>query len=209
MGGPGSGMGIRWNTHRTKGFVSQRKAISARMLVFKTMQQIPEQGVKIDLQGINTVVKPTGIEIPQGAGESAWTLRISFAQTKTNYGNCRYWLRCPSPKCQRRCGKLYLQRWSDGTSAFLCRKCLNLAYHSQNKTQMDRMIDKKWALIRKLGAEDSFIHTKPKWMHWKTFNRLKGQVEALDEAITFGGFVKFSVLPGFANSPIAEYFKPF
>ncbi len=191
MGGQGSGLGMRFNTHRTKAFVEERKSISTRMFVFKTMQKIPDQGISIDLHGVNTLVMPDHIKICHNNGHDMRALRISLAQSKTNYGNSRYWMRCPNPECQKRCGKLYLCRLADGMPVFLCRTCLNLAYRSQNKTLLDRMIDKKWAIIRQLKADSDCIWNKPKCMHWKTFNRLKERVETLDREIMLRGYAKF------------------
>ena len=126
----------------------------------------------------------------------AQVVRIPFAQTAVNYGNTRYWIHCPLPKCQRRCGRLYLCRISDGVYAFICRKCLNLAYRSQNKGILDRMIDKKWNLIHKLEGDSNWDFNKPKWMHWKTFYRMKEEVETLDRIIILCGAAKFSHLKG-------------
>ena len=200
MGGPGSGMGMRFNTHRTKAFVQERKSISTRIFDFKTMQIVPEKGFEVSLHGVSTLVLPNRMEIYYGSGADAKVLRIPFAQTRTNYGNSRFWMRCPNPMCQRRCGKLYLCRFSDGLPAFFCRKCLKLAYRSQNRTLLDRMIDKKWAIIERLKADSDCIWNKPKCMHWKTFNRLKELVETLDREIMLRGYAKFCDLKGFKSA---------
>ncbi len=195
MGGCGSGMGMRFNTHRTKAFVQERQSINSHMFPFKTMQKIPEKGVEVSFYGVNTLVLPNRMEILYGSGPSPLVLRIPFAQSSTNYGNSRYWMLCPNPECQKRCGKLYLCRFSDG-SAFFCRKCLNLAYRSQNRTLIDRMIDKKWAIIHRLKADSDCIWEKPKWMHWKTFYRLREEVRTLEMEIMRLGHVKFCGIKG-------------
>lgn len=98
--------------------------------------------------------------------------------TACNYGGSRHWFLCPNPGCKRRCRKLYLNR----QGYFFCRKCLNLAYHTQNRSKLDRIIDKKWALLRKFGADSGFLsdNLKPKGMHWKTFDSIKEQIEDLE-----------------------------
>jgi len=53
------------------------------------------------------------------------------------------------------------------------------------------MLDKKWAIIDKLGGHWPDINEKPKWMHWKMFHRLIDQMKALDDAILWGGFAKY------------------
>ncbi len=194
MGGAGSGMGIRFNTHRTKSFVQEHKSISARSFQFRDMQKLRSDGTKVQFHGISAQVMSSHMEIRHGSGENMKTLRIQFALSRTHYGNFRYWMRCPDRQCQRRCGKLYLCQDPEGMPLFICRTCLKLVYRSQNKTGMDRLIDKMWATIHKLGADSTGIYDKPKWMHWKTFNRLKGRVETLDRAILMNGVAMFSHL---------------
>ncbi len=64
---------------------------------------------------------------------------------------------------------------------FLCRRCLNLAYQSQNRTQGDQIIHKKWVLIRKINWNGECIpdEVKPKGMHWKTFHYMRNEIEGL------------------------------
>lgn len=89
---------------------------------------------------------------------------------------------CTNSKCRRRSKKLYL-----GHQGILsCRKCLKLAYVSQNCTPPDRALNKKWALVHKLGADSDFITEKPKGMHRKTFDRIRAKIEALDDQASFG-----------------------
>jgi hypothetical protein len=202
MGGRGSGMGMRFNTQRTKAFVQERKSISARMFTFKTMQKIPLQGISIVLHGVNILVTSTHMEIGRASGVVMRTLRIPLAQSKANYGNTRFWMTCPHQQCQRRCEKLYLCKLPDGVPLFLCRMCLNLAYSSQNQTFLDRMIDKKWAIIGRLKSESEFICNKPKRMHWKTFCRLKEEVEILDREIMRLWHSKFHGLKGCEKSAL-------
>ncbi len=69
---------------------------------------------------------------------------IAVVTTPCNYGGSRHWFLCPLPKCQRRCKKLYL--CNEGV--FIRRTCLDLAYTTQNRCKLDRIIDKKWRLIQ-------------------------------------------------------------
>jgi hypothetical protein len=66
----------------------------------------------------------------------------------------------------------------------LCRKCLNLAYTTQNRSEADRIIDKKWHLIRKYGGDSEWTMKKPKGMHHKTFDRIRDEISKLDEMAT-------------------------
>lgn len=192
MGGFGSGMGMRFNTTRTKGFVESYRSIDARMFPFKVMQKIPDAGITLPLHGVNTLVKRDHMELLHGQGENKSTIRIEFDFSRGNYGNSRYWMRCPLLHCKRRCRKLYLIRVKE-IACFVCRCCLNLAYRSQNRTALDRIIDKKWGLVHKLKCDSDNIcdREKPKWMHWKTFNRTRDQIEELHDiadAAIFGRF---------------------
>ena len=97
--------------------------------------------------------------------------------TKCNYGGVRHWFLCPNKYCRRRCKKLHMNQ----EGYFFCRKCLKLGYYCQKQTKVDSLINKKWALVEKLGAKDYFIadREKPKGMHWSTFNRKRETIEYL------------------------------
>jgi hypothetical protein len=71
---------------------------------------------------------------------------------------------------------------------FLYRKCLNFAYYSQTHNKLNRIIDKKWKLIGNLGADTDCISNsqKPKGMHWKTFERIRNEIDSLDHQATMG-----------------------
>jgi len=96
---------------------------------------------------------------------------ISISRTPCNYGGTRPWFLCPH--CCRRVSKLYA-----AGKYFLCRHCYSLAYHSQQITEPNRLLNKAQAIRKRLGASQSCwdpIDSKPKGMHWKTFERLKHQ----------------------------------
>ena len=110
-------------------------------------------------------------------GEEEWTpvkQTIRFDYTHVNFDGQRQWLVCP--RCQRRCRILY------GGGRFYCRKCYRLKYQSQSEDSAQRAITRAQATRKRLGGfegiDDPFP-TKPKGMHWKTYNRL---AEADDEA---------------------------
>lgn len=42
------------------------------------------------------------------------------------------------------------------------------------------MIDKKWNIVDRLGFKTDYCIEKPKWMHWKAFNRLEKEVNQSD-----------------------------
>lgn len=112
---------------------------------------------------------------------------IYFSLSKANYGNYRYWFICPNSSCSRRCRKLVEIERSKGISYFLCRQCLNLVYRSQNRIELDCIIDRKWKLIHSLGCDTTWIwdHQRPKGMHRKTFERIRKEIECLDNEATY------------------------
>jgi hypothetical protein len=118
----------------------------------------------------------------RSAGETEWQdietpVRITWS--KCNYGGYRPWFLCP--KCYKRVAILY------GGKYFLCRHCHHLVYESQNEGNLFRQaascMNKARKIRRRLGASenvDSCILDKPKYMHWKTFERLKEEVWHLE-----------------------------
>jgi hypothetical protein len=190
MGGAGSGMGIRFSRRRTKRFVHDFNALSSGCFKYQEMQKLSDHGVELTFQGVKIIVKKNRLEISRGVPGNAWILYVPLSLSKTNYGNYRYWLKCPYPYCQKRCGRLYL--YKNPEPVFLCRICLNLVYLSQNKTRLDRLIAKKWTLIDRLEANMSAVTAKPKWMHTKTFNRHTKQLETQESEIDIAMGLKFS-----------------
>lgn len=94
---------------------------------------------------------------------------VYFEWTPCNFGGYRYWFLCPN--CNRRVALLY-----GAGKYFLCRKCHKLAYGSQQETKAYRMLRKARNIRRRLGANESLrypVNTKPKNMHWKTFDKLR------------------------------------
>lgn len=92
------------------------------------------------------------------------------------YGGYRFYFRCPHPACRRRMRKLY-----GLYGIYACRKCLKLCYRSQRQAKSSRMISMKWNLIEKLELEGGNQYKKPKWMRWKTFDKLNDKIETYDK----------------------------
>lgn len=180
MGGAGSGSGIRFNTRRKKRFVEECQSIDTLSFPYRLMRNLPKHGLKCVLHSCCLRIFQDHLETIYQQGGETWTQEIKFLFSQEHFGNFRYWFRCPSHKCLRRCRKLFLRHSSCGAPVFLCRRCLFLAYRSQNKSFWDRIITKRWNLIRKLGTDSDWIRERPKGMHWKTFERLKMKLSELD-----------------------------
>ena len=104
---------------------------------------------------------------------------IYLDRTPCNFGGYQKWFRCPG--CGRRVAILYGPR-----GHFLCRHCYNLVYASQLENHIDRLMRKARKIRKRLGASDELsepILEKPKYMHQKTFDRLRAKAdEAYNQA---------------------------
>jgi len=98
---------------------------------------------------------------------------IQLDRTHCNYGGHRTWFFCPH--CHKRVAVLCSVR-----GVFRCRICLRLPYSSQGEGRHDRMLRQARKRRDKLNAShDLFepVWRKPKGMHWKTFDRLRGEAD--------------------------------
>jgi hypothetical protein len=118
---------------------------------------------------------------------------ICLTTTTPNYGGVRWWFICPANGCSRRVGFLY------GGRIFACRHCYNLSYDSQNEAIHSRMLTKAQKIHKKLGGSGCTMDyvSKPKGMHWKTYNRLKHKMDHYDNASMMMVAKKFGMIDGF------------
>jgi len=71
-----------------------------------------------------------------------------------------------------------------GGSRFHCRKCQNLAYASQNRNACDQASAKARNIRKRLGDDGCFddpFPSKPKGMHWRTYEKLKRQCDRYED----------------------------
>ena len=102
---------------------------------------------------------------------------ISLTKTNCNYSGYRYWFICP--KCNEKAAILYLK-----DKCFLCRCCQNLAYTSQRRCQIDRLLVKMLKIRRSIGASSNIMEpiiNKPKGMHWKTFANIINEEKTVSQ----------------------------
>lgn len=98
---------------------------------------------------------------------------VFLDRTPCNYGGRRPWFRCPG--CGKRVAVLYYAR-----KDFLCRVCCGFTYTSQQKGKLDRLIRKANIIDGRMGGKGyifDFVPDKPKYMHWKTYWRLRKELE--------------------------------
>jgi hypothetical protein len=100
---------------------------------------------------------------------------VAVEWTPCHFGGDRAWFRCPGLRCGRRVAILY------GSTYFVCRHCLHLAYESQREAPHYRALHKAQDIHEKLGGRGIIDDPvfKPKGMHWRTFSR---HVERFREA---------------------------
>jgi hypothetical protein len=108
---------------------------------------------------------------------------VQLEWTPCTLGGKRVWWRCPAIGCRRRVAVLY------GGRFFACRHCHELAYRCQRETDQDRAERRANVIRQRLGWDPGILHgngTKPKGMHWSTFERLKTEQDAFANASLAG-----------------------
>lgn len=93
------------------------------------------------------------------------------------------------PACNRRCRILY-----GPGSRFLCRRCGDLKYETQYEPDFARAATRALKIRERLGGRcgiDDPFPPKPKGMHWRTYQRLEAEEEALQRSWALGIAAKF------------------
>ncbi len=101
--------------------------------------------------------------------------RVQTQTSPCHLGGQRYWFTCP--KCSKRVAVLYARG-----RYFACRQCGGLGYATQKEGAGDRASTKADKLRKRMGWRAGILNDdggKPKGMHWKTYQRLKSQYDAL------------------------------
>lgn len=183
MGGSGSG---NWYRVSKKNLVEHCCSIDVRQL---NRWGCLEQRLRYPLKwnnGSNIVIetKPGAIELTYSISRNDQLredvhITVPLSWSSCNYGRERPWFICPGKSCGRRVAKLYL-----AGKYFLCRHCHDLVYSSQREHKAFRLQDKAQKICRRLGAKtcnDLFTASKPKGMHWKTYEKLVDEAQSLEE----------------------------
>jgi hypothetical protein len=115
------------------------------------------------------------------AGADSEPDHFPLVSTSPHLGGVRWWILC---RCGRRVAQLCLPR---GASRFRCRHCYRLAYQCQREKpewRAYRRVDKiatrlspEWAkdLVPADVLDGVFLPPKPKWMRWRTYDRLSAE----------------------------------
>ena len=128
------------------------------------------------------------------SGTEQWTSKeypVRIDRTACHLGGSRPWFICPALGCGRRVAILY------GGVIFACRDCYQLAYASSREDAGDRATRRAERLRAQLGWEPGILNGeggKPKWMRWRTFERLAAQHEELVGKSMQDMMIKFKLL---------------
>ena len=149
-----------------KGLLSVGNRFSWQWLV--NDQPVAGISIRVDFQSmlLSYQMKSTGEVVAQ---------RVRTQTTPCHLGGERHWFTCP--RCNKRVAVLYAPG-----RYFACRQCGGLTYATQKENVGDRASTKANKLRSRLGWELGILNgdgIKPKGMHWKTYNRLKCQHDAL------------------------------
>ncbi len=114
-----------------------------------------------------------GITLRYRYNDESTELWVPVEWTPCRFGGRRPWLRCPVRQCGRRVAKLY-----NSGRYFICRRCANLAYESQNEGWGTRALYQAQKIREQIGGSPNMslpFPPRPKGMHWKTYIRLRGK----------------------------------
>jgi hypothetical protein len=128
------------------------------------------------------------------SGDAEWKdehYAVRIVHTQCNLGGERPWFICPALGCGRRVAILY------GGGIFACRHCYRLAYPSAREDVCDRATRRADKLRARLGWEPGILNgngDKPKWMRWRTFQRLLAKPDAFVKRSMQAVPLKFGLL---------------
>ena len=121
-----------------------------------------------------------------------WPYMVRLVTSPQPFGGLRWWFECP--RAGRRAVKLYLPL---GGHQFWSRHAYGLGYASQREDRMGRAQQQAIKIYRQLGGEGHWMDgppRKPKWMRWRTYDRLATKLDAYNarfDSAWAGGAVRF------------------
>jgi hypothetical protein len=126
--------------------------------------------------------------------------RVLIDWDACRFGGWRAWLRCPG--CDLRVALLY------GGARFLCWHCQHMTYACQNEDAIDRASRREERAIAKLGSMEKYCGayvTKPKWMRWAIYDRLRARIEAADKDWCSSAIERFGLgMKGWLGGPFVD-----
>ena len=130
-----------------------------------TSQMICENAYRVDLRSLGAgrphLLMPSGRLVPV-----EWT--------PGTFGGKRWWFSCP--RCWTRCAVLY---------SWLCRRCFGGRYRSELASPHDRLLLRAIKIRKRLGQTTGGVIVpfpeRPKFMHHRTYLRLKAECIELEQ----------------------------
>ena len=132
-------------------------------------RQVAGISIRVDFDhgmALSYRIKSTGEVVEQ---------RVQTQTSPCHLGGQRHWFTCP--RCSKRVAVLYAP-----SRYFACRRCGGLGYATQKEGAGDRTSTKADKLRKRMGWEAGIFNgdgSKPKGMHWTTYQRLKSLHDAL------------------------------
>jgi hypothetical protein len=120
--------------------------------------------------------------------------RVRLLSMPQHLGGVRWWFECP--RTGRRCVKLYLPR---GGHRFWSRAAYRLGYACQREDRMYQAQRQALKVYRALEGEGNWrdgAPPKPKWMRWRTYERLADKLDFHNARFDGGWLVSVSRLLG-------------
>jgi len=148
-----------------------------------------KQGKEVASISVRTEANRAILSYRRRSGDGDWKSEeypVRLDWTACNYGGRRAWFLCPAHGCGRRLAILY------GGATFACRHCHRLAYPSQQESIDDRAARRADRIRARLGWQPGILHgegDKPKWMRWRTFERLQFE-HAIHVGVSLRGTAK-------------------
>jgi hypothetical protein len=154
-----------------------RMATGSRQWVTSRVPEAIDAEAEVSLDLRNP--EAPAFRISYRADEEPIEIRGRLLTTRPQLGGVRYWFQCP--RCWQRRRVLYAYP-ARGRERFACRRCQGLRYYSHRESQADRCLRRARKLYGRVGGQvDQSWYEKPRWMRWKTFDRI---LSAAHEAAT-------------------------
>ncbi|WP_135506345.1 hypothetical protein [Roseovarius aestuariivivens] len=190
MGGIGSGRHWHWDAKST---VADYRSIDVRRWAreglltpgrrFSWQWSIDDEKVaSITVQAEHGQVRLIYRSRDHGDEWESHDYPVRLLSQQCHYGGHREWFACPARGCGRRVAKLY------GGRIFACRHCYLLAYPSQREAGFQRAQRRADKIRERLGWEPGCDNwgEKPKGMHWRTYHKLIGELQAWERQSELG-----------------------
>jgi len=132
---------------------------------------------------------------PYGGEPKQMSYDFALVRTQCHYGGTRPWFLCRW--CGRRVAVLY---GLSGDGYFGCRHCLRLGYLSDSMDLAQRLHRKMAKLRDRLDENEG----RPKWMRWRTFERIHERMDHVDAALDSAFCARAFRLFGIAATSIKD-----